>query len=63
MTEEEKRFHEEVAGRLFEMRDAAGMTQEKLAGKKRSSEQLNPPIRSSRPENRPLYCREGGRCS
>lgn len=31
MTEEEKRFHEEVAGRLFEMRDAAGMTQEKLA--------------------------------
>ena len=33
MTEEEKRFHEEVAGRLFEMRDAAGMTQEKLAEK------------------------------
>ena len=31
MTEEEKRFHEEVAGRLFEMRDAARMTQEKLA--------------------------------
>ena len=33
MTEEEKRFHEEVAGRLFEMRDAARMTQEKLAEK------------------------------
>lgn len=33
MTEEEKRFHEKMADRLIETREAAGMTQEKLAEK------------------------------
>ena len=33
MTEEEKRFHEKMADRLIEAREAAGMTQEKLAEK------------------------------
>lgn len=31
MTNEEKRFHEKMADRLIEAREAAGMTQEKLA--------------------------------
>ena len=31
MTDEEKRFHEKMADRLIEAREAAGMTQEKLA--------------------------------
>ena len=33
VTEEEKRFHEKMADRLIETREAAGMTQEKLAEK------------------------------
>ena len=33
MTEEEKRFHEKMADRLIATREAAGMTQEKLAEK------------------------------
>lgn len=33
MTEEEKRFHEKMADRLIETREAVGMTQEKLAEK------------------------------
>lgn len=33
MTEEEERFHEKVAKRLFEVRDASGMTQEEVAEK------------------------------
>lgn len=33
MTEEEKLFHEKMADRLIEAREAAGMTQEKLAEK------------------------------
>ena len=33
MTEEEERFHKKMAERLFEVRDAEGMTQEELAEK------------------------------
>ena len=33
MTEEERRFHEKIADRLIETREAKGMTQEKLAEK------------------------------
>ena len=33
MTEEEKRFHQKMADRLIETREAAGITQEKLAEK------------------------------
>lgn len=33
MAEEEKRFHEKLADRLIEAREAAGITQEKLAEK------------------------------
>ena len=39
MTEEEKRFHEKMADRLIETREAAGMTQEKLARKSRPPKQ------------------------
>lgn len=44
MAEEEKRFHEKLADRLIEAREAAGITQEKLAEKVGAPKQLNSPI-------------------
>ena len=64
MAEEEKRFHEKLADRLIEAREAAGITQEKLAEKVGLQSNSNSPdMKQQREKMNFFYSCEGGRCS